>query len=103
MKWFEKWIEQKYYSHQEKREREINKMGTAQAIPKGLISIDRGPNISQNGIRFTVYKATGGVAIETQMYDERNDRHRSSLYVITSDKDIGEEIGKIITLEALKN
>lgn len=104
MSWFDKWIEKKYRKIIEHRESEgIVKMSTAQAIPRGLAI---GPSSELNGhrsINFTVHKATGGFVIETRLYDERKDRNQNSLYVITSDKDLGEEISKIITLEALKS
>lgn len=57
---------------------------------------------SDRGIHFKVFKAAGGTIIETSFYDRLKDRHNSSLHVITDDKDIGKEIGKIITMETLK-
>jgi hypothetical protein len=57
---------------------------------------------SDRNIRFNVYKATGGTIIETSFYDRHKDRHNNSLHVITDDKDIGKELGKIITMETLK-
>jgi hypothetical protein len=49
-----------------------------------------------------VYKANGGIVVETRNYDHRKDENRNSLYVITEDKDLGAEIGKIITMENLR-
>jgi len=66
------------------------------------IAVDEGPSIDSNGIRMQVYKASGGVVIETRSYDRHKDENRNSLYVITEDKDLGEEIGKIITMENLR-
>jgi hypothetical protein len=57
---------------------------------------------SDRNIRFNVYKATGGTIIETSFYDRHKDRHNTSLHIITDDQDIGKEIGKIITMETLK-
>jgi hypothetical protein len=57
---------------------------------------------SDRNIRFNVYKATGGTIIETSFYDRHKDRHNSSLHIITDDQDLGKEIGKIITMETLK-
>lgn len=57
---------------------------------------------SDRNIRFNVYKASGGTIIETSFYDRLKDRHNNSLHVITDDKDIGKELGKIITMETLK-
>jgi hypothetical protein len=49
-----------------------------------------------------VYKASGGIVIETHAYDEKKDRSNIGLYVITEDQDVGYELGKIITFENLK-
>jgi hypothetical protein len=57
---------------------------------------------NDRGINFKVFKATGGTIIETSFYDRQKDRHHNSLHVITDDKDIGKELGKIITMETLK-
>jgi len=67
------------------------------------IYVDDSPSIdSDRGIRFNVYKASGGTIIETRFYDRQKDRQMNSLHVITDDQDIGKEIGKIITMETLK-
>ena len=58
--------------------------------------------ISANGIRFEVYRANGGTVIETRRNDRRTGDSVYELHVIAGDQDIGEEIGKIITMEALK-
>ena len=58
--------------------------------------------ISATGIRFEVYRANGGTVIETRRNDRRTGDSLFELHVISSDQDIGEEIGKIITMEALK-
>jgi Ni,Fe-hydrogenase III component G len=59
-------------------------------------------SLESNGFRLQVYKANGGVVVETRNYDHRKDENRNSLYVITEDKDLGAEIGKIITMENLR-
>lgn len=63
---------------------------------------DSHPSIDSNGFRLQVYKANGGIVVETRNYDHRRDENRNSLYVVTEDKDLGAEIGKIITMENLK-
>lgn len=66
------------------------------------IAIDRESIDSDKGIRFAAYKAQGGMVIETNFYDRIKDRSHRTLHVITDDKDLGKEIGKIITMETLK-
>lgn len=53
-------------------------------------------------LRFTVYNASGGKIVEINHYDSRTDRHHTSLHIITSDEDFGEELGKIAFLEVIK-
>ena len=67
-------------------------------------------NINTEPMRFSVYRANGGFVIETQF--QRGDRNqirtisdeRSAykLHIINDDKDLGHELGKIITLESLR-
>jgi hypothetical protein len=59
--------------------------------------------ISTIGIRFEVYRANGGTVIETRRNDRRTGDSIYELHVVAGDQDIGEEIGKIITMEALKS
>ena len=68
-----------------------------------LISVDSdGPNIQSQGFRLNVYSASGGTIIETTKYDRQKDDHKHSLHVVTDDKELGEELAKIITMESLR-
>jgi hypothetical protein len=53
-------------------------------------------------LRFTIYNASGGKIVEISHYDQKTDRHHTSLHIITSDEDFGEELGKIAFVELLK-
>ena len=57
---------------------------------------------SNQGINFSVHRAHGGYVIEVTVYNRTTDRHNRSLHIITDDKDLGQEIGKIITYEGLR-
>ena len=61
-----------------------------------------GPEIQSQGFRLNVYGASGGTIVETTKYDRKSDEHRHSLHVVTEDKDLGEELAKIITMEQLR-
>ena len=68
-----------------------------------VLSVDsEGPNIQSQGFRLNIYGAAGGTIIETTKYDRQKDDHRHSLHVVTDDKDLGEELAKIITMESLR-
>lgn len=100
MKWFNKWILNRAEKIAQKQEGiEMNYAKTA--IKPARLSADHG-SLDSPAVRFKMFKASGGTIIETQIYNERTDRHVNGLYVITNDKNIGEEINKILTMESLK-
>ena len=69
----------------------------------GVLSVDSEvPNIQSQGFRLNIYGAAGGTIIETTKYDRQKDDHRHSLHVVTDDKELGEELAKIITMESLR-
>ena len=59
-------------------------------------------DLHSQGFRLQVYSASGGTIVETTKYDRKSDENRHSLYVITEEKDLGEELSKIITMEQLR-
>jgi hypothetical protein len=59
-------------------------------------------NLSSQGFRLNIYGASGGTIVETTKYDRKSDENRNSLHIITDDKDLGTELGKIITMEQLR-
>lgn len=67
-----------------------------------LVAAER-DSLASHGMNFTVYRASGGHIIEHRVYDKKTDRNNNSLHIITDDKDLGEEIGKIITFESLRS
>lgn len=58
---------------------------------------------SNNNINFIVHHANGGYVLETRRYDRKIDENKTNLYIINDEKDLGEEIGKVITLELLRH
>lgn len=96
-KWFNKWFEKKC------REAWENSRQEKQLISSGNLIAARDNTISTHGLSFTVYRANGGYIIEHRAYDKKHDRNNSGLHIITDDKDLGEEIGKIITFESLRS
>lgn len=53
-------------------------------------------------IRFNVFRANGGTVVQTHMYDRHKDRSFQQLHIVGHDKDLGECLGKIITMESLR-
>ena len=66
-------------------------------------SIDEdGPDLNSQSFRLNIFSASGGTIVETTKYDRKSDENRHSLHVVTADKDLGEELSKIITMEQLR-
>jgi hypothetical protein len=63
---------------------------------------ENGPDLSSNSFRLNIYGASGGTIIETTKYDRKSDENRHSLHIVTEDKDLGQELAKIITMEQLR-
>ena len=97
MKWFNKWFAKKCKEALEYS----NSIGKEPAAQLNTVSARTG--IDSNGMNFTVFRANGGHVIETRRYDRKRDHSDHSLHIITDDKDLGEEIGRIITFEHLRS
>ena len=63
---------------------------------------ENGPDLNSHSFRLNIYGASGGTIIETTKYDRKSDENRHSLHVVTEDKDLGQELSKIITMEQLR-
>ena len=53
-------------------------------------------------IRFKVQAVNGGTIVETRWWDGKKDENRVKLHIVTSDNDLAEAIGKIVTMELLQ-
>jgi hypothetical protein len=59
-------------------------------------------DIVLNPIRLNLYRADGGIIVESKIYDSSNDSYRTKLHIISNDQDLGYELSKIITMENLR-
>lgn len=85
----QKWLESK----------NKNRIKKAEVVPV----VERSHSIESRGMNFTLYRANGGYIIEHRVYDHKTDRNNNSLHIITEEKNLGEEIAKIITFENLRS
>lgn len=53
-------------------------------------------------IRFNIFRANGGTVVQTYIYDRQRDRSNTQLHIVGHDQDLGECLGKIVTMESLR-
>jgi hypothetical protein len=99
--WLRRKLHNFIFSSGEDRDRLVgtainSKYATVSARHSQTLSSDNEP------LRFTVYNASGGKIVEISHYDQKQDRHTTSLHIITNDENFGEELGKIAFVELLK-
>jgi hypothetical protein len=102
-RWFAK-MSREAWEDEKRQKQERESAISVDRLTKSMTIGSNPSNIDQpdRALHFTVYNANGGRVIETRRYNTKTDRSATGLYVITSDKDFGREIDKIITMEALK-
>lgn len=55
----------------------------------------------ENGMTFTIYPARGGFVVEYSQYNDKSSDTDHGLHIITGDQDLGDALGKIITIQQL--
>lgn len=89
MNWFKKKIRNWVFS---------NDISTSKLVP-----VRESDSIRSDGMRFTVYSASeGGWVIESNSYDRKTDRSDNRLYIVHDQENLGERMGHIISIEALR-
>ena len=57
---------------------------------------------SEDGLSITVRSAIGGRIVTFRHYDRKTDRSNHRLYIVPEDQDFERELGKMITMESLR-
>lgn len=66
------------------------------------VMADSDLSLDTPGIYFKVIPGSGGIAVEVSHYDSKSERDVITLHIIPEGEELGEELAKIITLEAMK-
>lgn len=93
MKWFDKWFSNKVKKSWENANQ--TQLGT-------LVKSREIEPIRGRGMNFSVYRASGGYVVEARQYDPVRDHSDTKLHIVTDDQDLGNELGKIVSFEALR-
>jgi hypothetical protein len=65
------------------------------------LAVDQSESLSGEPLRIQVYSANGGMVVETRTYDRQKDRTNTNLYIVNDGEDLGNELGKILTMASL--
>jgi hypothetical protein len=69
---------------------------------KGIGITTDGETLSTEPMRLSIYRANGGMIVETRVYDRQKDRSQNQLHIVGNDEDLGRSLAKIITMESLR-
>jgi hypothetical protein len=100
MKWFKRmivrWAQEDWNSDRQEKYG-LSRPSTINAVRSNSDNID-----SHTGLNITVMPAIGGKIITFRHYDRRKDDNQYRHYVIPDDMDFERELGKMITLESIR-
>jgi hypothetical protein len=65
------------------------------------LAVKESESLSGEPLRIQVYAANGGMVVETRTYDRQKDRTNTNLYIVNDGEDLGNELGKILTMASL--
>jgi hypothetical protein len=71
-------------------------------VSRGNDIVASGETLSTEPLRLSIYRANGGMIVETRVYDRQKDRSQNQLHIVSHDEDLGHSIAKIITMESLR-
>ena len=94
MKWLYRWLGNKIKDSQsEKLMRDMTEVAL------------NSPNsrVNSHGMNFSIYRADGGYIIEQRTFHKKTGQYDNHLHIVTDDKDLGEELAKIITFSNLRS
>jgi hypothetical protein len=103
MKWFDQWFVRKCkwaWENKDIIEQEITDEQITRRLGMQLVAAEE--NSWGDGLRINVRKVIGGSVISFRIYDRIKDRSDERHYIITDEQDFNSELGKMITLESMR-
>ena len=101
MKWFDRWFARKWRWAYDNRD-EIELVSLSNSTKPRAISRDIESEDWEDSLRITIKKMIGGSVVSFRIYDRRTDRSERRHYIITDEQDFNVELGKIITMESMR-
>ena len=104
MKWIDRWFFRKWQWAWENRDQPDlgAKQPQVMASLKGRGIIEEDVTPWNDGLRIGIKKMIGGFVVSFRIYDRKTDRSEDRSYIITDEQDFNTELGKIITMESMR-
>jgi hypothetical protein len=114
MKWFRRivWrMTKRAWEDNDEFEKEIqHTISSAKPIRSGCGNIarmfdsddDHSPQLRASSMNFRLYACVGGHILETSVYNQKEDEHQHTLYMIKEDDDFAKQVSQSIMLEMMK-
>lgn len=101
MKWFDRWFARKCKWAWENRDTpDVPNVGS-KTRGQSIAEIEESPSWG-DGLRMNVRKIIGGYVVSFRTYDRKTDRSDERHYIITDEQEFERELGKMITLESMR-
>ena len=105
MKWFDLWFARKCrwaWENKDILEEEDIYVNKIRGAKMQLAVADVESAGWEDGLRINVKKVIGGFIVSFRSYDRKSDRNNERHYIITDEQEFEKELGKMITLESMK-
>jgi len=104
MRWFDQWFWRKCKWAWENRDfADICESPSIRSTStKHLVLQEEDSAPWNDGLRITIKKMIGGFVVSFRTYDRIKDRSDERNYIITDEQDFNSELGKIITMESMR-
>jgi hypothetical protein len=103
MRWFDQWFVRKCRWAWENRDiADVAESPRAMTSAKPMVLIEEDSAPWSDGLRITIKKMIGGFVVSFRTYDRIRDRSDERNYIITDEQDFNSELGKIITMESMR-
>jgi hypothetical protein len=101
MKWFDRWFVRKCrWAWENKDIADVAETSRSGSAKYTVVEEDMAP--WNDGLRITVKKMIGGFVVSFRVYDRVKDRSDDRAYIITDEQDFNTELGKMITMESMR-
>ena len=102
MKWFDRWFIRKSKWAWDNKHLLRDEYESEGKIVSSTMAVETDPHDLNDGLRIAIKKVIGGSVVTFKTYDRKLDRSSDRSYIITTDQDFNTELGKIITMESMR-